>query len=142
LICWENYMPLARNAMYAGGAQILAAPTWDKSDNWLLSVRHIAREGGLYVISCCMAIRTDDIPDSYEFKQLYPEGREWINTGNSCIVNPNGQVIAGPVEAKEELIVAEVDLNMVTAAKRMFDAAGHYARPDVFTFEVNRNTGR
>jgi nitrilase len=68
--------------------------------------------------------------------------RAWINTGNSCIVDPNGQVIAGPVEAKEELIVAEVDLHAVTAAKRMFDAAGHYARPDVFTFEVNRKENK
>ena len=140
LICWENYMPLVRNAMYAGGAQILAAPTWDKSDNWLLSMQHIAREGGMYVISCCMAIRTEDIPDSYDFKKAYPEGREWITAGNSCIVDPNGQVIAGPVEQKEEIIVAEVDLNLVTTAKRMFDVAGHYARPDVFRFEVNRNT--
>lgn len=131
-------MPLARNAMYAGGVQILAAPTWDKSDNWLLSMRHIAREGGMYVISCCMAIRKSDIPDTYEFKQLYPADREWISAGNSCIVDPNGVVIAGPVEAREELVVAEVDLRVVSKAKRMFDAAGHYARPDVFRFEVNR----
>lgn len=138
LICWENYMPLARNAMYAGGTQILAAPTWDKSENWLLSLRHIAREGGMFVVSCCMAIRMNDIPDRYEFKKAYPEGREWINSGNSCIVNPNGEVIAGPLEMKEEIIYAEIDLNLVTAAKRMFDAAGHYARPDVFKFKVNR----
>jgi nitrilase len=138
LICWENYMPLARNAMYVGGAQILAAPTWDKSENWLLSLRHIAREGGMFVVSCCMALRMQDIPDSYEFKKAYPEGREWINSGNSCIVNPNGQVIAGPVEMSEEIVYAEVDLNLVTTSKRMFDVAGHYARPDVFKFEVNR----
>jgi nitrilase len=138
LICWENYMPLARNAMYAGGTQILVAPTWDKSENWLLSIRHIAREGGVFVVSCCTALRMKDIPDRYEFKKAYPEGREWINSGNSCIVNPNGEVIAGPVEMKEEIIYAEIDLNLITAAKRMFDAAGHYARPDVFKFEVNR----
>ncbi len=138
LICWENYMPLARYAMYAEGTQILAAPTWDKSENWLLSLRHIAREGGIFVVSCCMAIRMKDIPDRYEFKKAYPEGREWINSGNSCIVNPKGQVIAGPVEMKEEIIYADIDLDLVTASKRMFDAAGHYARPDVFKFKVNR----
>jgi nitrilase len=138
LICWENYMPLARNAMYTGGTQILAAPTWDKSDNWLLSMRHIAREGGMYVVSCCMSVRLDDIPDTYDFKNAYPEGREWINTGNSCIINPNGEIIAGPIEAKEEIIYADVDLNLVTAAKRMFDVAGHYARPDVFEFKIKR----
>lgn len=138
LICWENYMPLARNAMYTGGVQILAAPTWDKSDDWLLSLRHIAREGGMYVISCCMALRMSDIPDRLEFKKLYPEDREWINAGKSCIVDPKGKVIAGPVDMKEELIFAEIDLDVVAEAKRMFDAAGHYARPDVFHFEVNR----
>jgi len=139
LICWENYMPLARNAMYGWGTQILAAPTWDKSENWLSSLRHIAREGGMFVVGCCMAVRMDDIPGKYEFKKLYPEGREWINTGNSCIVNPKGDFIAGPVEMKEEIIYADIDLQIISASKRMFDAAGHYARPDVFKFQVNRN---
>lgn len=142
LICWENYMPLARNTMYVGGTQILAAPTWDKSENWLLSMRHIAREGGMFVISCCMALRMQDVPDSYEFKQYYPEGREWINSGNSCIVNPNGEIIAGPVEKKEEILYAEVNLNLIFTAKRMFDVAGHYARNDVFGFAVNRDPGK
>jgi len=140
LICWENYMPLARNAMYAGGTQILAAPTWDKSENWQHSIKHIAREGGMYIVSCCMAIRMTDIPDRYEFKNSYPEGRDWINSGNSFIVNPKGEIIAGPLESKEEIIYAEVDLNLITEAKRMFDVVGHYARPDVFKFEVNRKS--
>lgn len=138
LICWENYMPLARQAMYASGTQILVVPTWDKSENWLSSLRYIAREGGLFVISCCTAIRMADIPDRYDFKNLYPEGRDWINTGNSCIINPRGEYIAGPVEKKEEIVYATIDLNEITSSKRMFDAAGHYARPDVFKFAVNR----
>lgn len=139
LICWENYMPLARNAMYTAGTQILAAPTWDKSENWLLSMKHIAREGGMFVINCCMAIGMKDIPDEYDFKKEYPEGREWINSGNSCIINPKGEVIAGPLEQKEDILYAEVDLSLITAAKRMLDVAGHYARPDVFKFEVNHD---
>ncbi len=141
LICWENYMPLARQAMYDRGAQILCAPTWDQSDNWLLSMRHIAREGGMFVVSCCMALRTEDIPDRYEFKKRYPDGREWVNTGRSCIIDPRGEVIAGPVEGREEIIYAEIDLGHIAAAKRMFDVAGHYARPDVFSFQVNRGNG-
>jgi len=140
LICWENLMPLARQAMYYGGAQILVSPTWDKSEKWLTSLKHIAREGGVFVVSSCMAIRMKDIPDRYEFKKLYPEGREWINTGNSCIVNPNGDTIAGPVEKKEEILYAEINLNDIIKAKRMFDAAGHYSRPDVFSFKVNKNS--
>ena len=132
LICWENFMPLARNAIYESGAQILATPTWDKSPNWLQSMQHIAREGGLFVISACMAIKIDDIPDEYEFKKLYPEGREWINVGNSAIIAPNGQILAGPLEAEEGILYAEIDLDQIIKAKRMFDAVGHYSRPDVF----------
>lgn len=136
LICWENFMPLVRNAIYESGAQILAAPTWDKSPNWQQSVQHIAREGGLFVISTCMVLKMKDIPDEYEFKKLYPKGREWITTGNSCIVAPNGKVIAGPLEAEEGILYADIDLNQVIAAKRMFDAVGNYSRPDVFKFAI------
>ena len=138
LICWENYMLLARNAIYENGTQILAAPTWDKSPNWLISMQHIAREGGLFVISTCMAIKVEDIPDEYEFKKLYPEGREWINTGNSCIINPHGKILAGPLESAEKILYADIDLQDIVAAKRMFDVVGHYSRPDVFNFSVNK----
>ena len=138
LICWENYMPLARNAVYETGAQILAAPTWDKSPNWHQSMQHIAREGGVFVVSVCMALNINDIPDEYDFKNGYPEGRKWINPGNSCIISPKGQVLAGPLEAEEGILYADIDLNTIIEAKRMFDAVGHYARPDVFNFSVNQ----
>ena len=138
LICWENFMPLVRNAMYENGTQILAAPTWDKSPNWQLSMQHIAREGGIFIVSSCMALKTHDIPDKYDFKKLYPEGREWINTGNSCIIGPNGKIIAGPLEAEEGILYADIDLNEIITAKRMFDVVGHYSRPDVFNFSVNK----
>ena len=138
LLCWENYMPLARQSMYQMGVQIHVAPTWDSSEPWLLAMRHIAREGGMYVVSCCQAIRVDEIPDRFEFKRNYPEEREWVNQGNSCIVDPTGKVVAGPAKATGEILYAEVDLGLIPSAKRMFDAAGHYSRPDVFRFEVNR----
>jgi nitrilase len=138
LICWENYMPLARNAIYALGTQILATPTWDKSANWISSLQHIAKEGGIFVINCCMALKIKDIPDKYDFKKLYPQDREWINIGNSCIINPKGEIIAGPIEAKEDILYADIDLTQITASKRIFDVAGHYARPDVFKFTVNK----
>ena len=138
LICWENYMPLARNAVYETGAQILAAPTWDKSPGWLQSMQHIAREGGLFVVSTCMAIRLDDIPDRYDFRKLYPEGREWINTGNSCIIDPKGQIMAGPLAAEEGILYADINLDTITEAKRMFDVVGHYSRPDVFNFSLKK----
>ena len=136
LICWENLMPLARNALYEKGIQIYAAPTWDKSPGWLISMQHIAREGGVFIISACMAIRKDDIPDEYSFKQLYPPDREWINSGNSCIVGPNGKLLAGPLEAEEGILYADINLDDIISAKRMFDVTGHYSRPDVFNFNV------
>ena len=139
LICWENLMPLAKNAMYESGVQVLAVPTWDKSPSWINSMQHNAREGGMFIISCCMVLKMEDIPDSYEFKNLYPEGKEWITTGNSCIVAPNGKVIAGPLEAEEGILYAELNLDDIIASKRMFDVVGNYARPDVFDFKVKKS---
>jgi nitrilase len=85
-----------------------------------------------------MPLHIKDIPDRFEFKRLYPEGTQWINSGESCIVAPNGKIIAGPVKEKEEILYAEVDLKQILASKRMLDVAGHYARPDVFDFKVNQ----
>jgi nitrilase len=138
LICWENYMPLARYSMYAWGTQIYVAATWDRGQPWLSTLRHIAKEGRVYVIGCCIAMRKDDIPDRYTMKQkFYAEADEWINIGDSAIVNPEGQFIAGPVRKQEEILYAEVDPRMVQGPKWMLDVAGHYARPDVFQLTVH-----
>lgn len=136
LICWENFMPLARTVMYEAGVQIYLAPTWDSSETWQVAMRHIAREGGCYVISCAPAMKMSDIPDRYEFKKFYPDGREWIKHGNSCIVDPSGKIIAGPLKSQQEILYAEIDLTQIPAQKFFFDVAGHYARPDVFNFSV------
>ena len=135
LICWENFMPLARNAIYEAGAQILASPTWDKGPNWMGSMQHIAREGGLFVVSACMTLHIDDLPE--ELKAIYAKDKEWISVGKSCITHPNGEIIAGPLDAKEGIIYADIDLQDIIACKRRFDVVGHYARPDVFNFSVN-----
>ena len=136
LLCWENFMLLARNAMYTSGVQIYVAPTWDSSDSWLIAMRHIAREGGMFVMNCAPCVKMSDIPDHYEFKKLYPDGREWINKGNSCVVDPTGKIIAGPLEAEQSILYADIDLNIIPDQKWLFDVAGHYARPDVFEFSV------
>ena len=138
LICWENYMPLARYAMYAWGTQIYVAATWDCGQPWLSTLRHIAKEGRVYVIGCCIAMRKDDIPDRYSMKQkYYAEMDEWINIGDSAIVNPEGHFIAGPVRKQEEILYAEIDPRMMQGPKWMLDVAGHYARPDVFQLTVH-----
>jgi nitrilase len=136
LICWENFMPLPRIALYEAGLQILCAPTWDKSSDWLETMRHIAREGGIFVISNCMTLQKDDLPE--DLQKIYPEEKKWISTGQSCIINPNGELISGPLDSKEGILYADIDLQEIIAAKRKFDVVGHYSRPDVFNFSVNK----
>jgi nitrilase len=136
LICWENFMPLARIALYEAGIQILCSPTWDKSSDWIETMRHIAREGGVFVISNSMTLQKDDLPD--DLKKIYPEEKKWISKGMSCIINPNGKLISGPMDSKEGILYADIDLQEIIAAKRTFDVVGHYARPDVFNFSVNK----
>ena len=136
LICWENYMPLARYAMYAWGTQIYVAATWDHGEPWLSTLRHIAKEGGVFVIGCCTALRKDDIPDRLAFKELYDPTKVWINPGDSAIVDPSGCVIAGPAHETETILYAEIDPRLMGGSKWVLDVAGHYARPDVFDLSV------
>src|SRR5512132_2101221 len=103
LVCWENYMPLARYALYAAGVQIYVAPTWDHGDGWLSTLKHIAREGRTFVVGCSMAIRRRDMGEGAE---LY-DAREWVNPGGSAIIDPKGNVIAGPVNEREEIVYAD-----------------------------------
>jgi nitrilase len=143
LICWENYMPLARYSLYARGVQIYAAPTWDRGPAWLATLQHIAREGRVYVIGCGMALRKDDIPDRYTFKhRFYQDVGEWINTGDSAIVDPEGNLIAGPLQKAQEILVAEVDLGLQRGSRWMLDVAGHYSRPDIFELRLRQEPRR
>jgi nitrilase len=139
LICWENYMPLARFSLYAWGTQIYAAPTWDSSARWNETMDHIAFEGGCFVLGCCQVVHANDIPDRYAFKRALIERRgEWINPGNSVIASPQG-VLAGPASCKEETLYADLDFSQLALTKATLDIAGHYARPDVFQLSVSRS---
>jgi nitrilase len=139
LICWENYMPLARYALAAWGAQIHVAPTWDRGEPWLSTMRHVAKEGRVVVIGCCQAVRKDDIPDDLSFKAKYLSGLEgWVNPGGSVIVDPDGKLIAGPATELETILYADVRQEQLVGPRWQLDIAGHYARPDVFELIVHR----
>ena len=140
LICWENYMPLARFALYASGVQIYLAPTWDMGDRWLGSMRHIAFEGGCWVLGCGSVMRATDIPADLPMRaELYPDPEEWINNGSSAIVAPSGEIVAGPLRDAEGILYADCDPEVAARGRRLLDVAGHYGRPDVFHMTVDRS---
>ncbi len=141
LVCWENYMPLARQALYQDGTQIHVAATWDRGEPWTSTLRHVAKEGRVVVIGCCQAVHRDDIPDRYAFKQRYPADRAWINPGDSAIVDPDGKFLAGPLHEQEGILYAEIDPARLTGPRWTLDVSGHYARPDVVELVVHRGAG-
>ena len=139
LICWENYMPLARYALYAQNIDIYVAPTWDSGETWLATMQHIAREGGCWVIGCATSLEASDIPVGTPYREeLFPDKDEWINAGDAVVYKPFGGVAAGPMHKEKGLLIAELNVAAVQASRRKFDASGHYARPDVFSLSVNR----
>jgi len=136
VICWENYMPLLRMAMYAKGVQLWCAPTADGRETWLPTMRHIALEGRCFVLSCNQFTRRRDFPADLP-NDLADGPDDVVSTGGSCIVGPLGQVLAGPAWDGEEILYADVDLDDITRAKFDFDVTGHYARPDIFRLIVD-----
>ena len=140
LTCWENYMPLARYTLYSQGINLYAAPTYDESTTWQATLRHIGREGRTYVIGCCMAYTKASVLDALpELAPYYESVGEWVNSGNSTIVDPDGTVLAGPLHQAEGILYAEVDPKKLQGTKWNLDVAGHYARPDVFSLSVQKS---
>jgi nitrilase len=136
VICWENYMPLLRMAMYAKGIQLYCAPTADGRDSWIATMQHVALEGRCFVLSCNQFTRRSDYPADYTTP--FGDNPETVlSRGGSCIVNPLGQLLAGPNFAEECILTAELDLADIARGKYDFDVVGHYARPDVFRLSVN-----
>jgi nitrilase len=140
LICWENYMPLARYSMYAKGVDVYVAPTWDNSDMWVATLRHIAKEGRLYVIGVAPLLRGSDVPDDVPGKaELWGGDDDWMSRGFSTIVAPGGEVLAGPLTEEEDILYAEIDPAKARASRHQFDPVGHYSRPDVFRLVVDES---
>jgi nitrilase len=136
VICWENYMPLLRTAMYAQGVQLYCAPTVDDRETWLSTMRHIALEGRCFVLSACQFARRADYPDAYDAIQGDDPATVLIR-GGSCIVSPLGEVLAGPCFGDAAILAADLDLGTIARGKYDLDVVGHYARPDIFQLTVN-----
>ena len=141
VICWENYLPLMRAAMYAKGIEIYCAPTADARDSWAASMRHIAIEGRCFVLSCNQFNRRRDFPDDYD--AVYGHDPEAVVTrGGSCIVDPFGNFLAGPNLEGEAILFAEIDRGQIIRGKFDLDVVDHYARPDIFQLHVDEQPKR
>ena len=136
LVCWENYMPLARYSLYRSGERIHLAPTADASDGWQASMRHIALEGRLFVIAVNQYVTRAMYPADFELADALLAAPEVLSRGGSAIVAPDGRYLAGPLFGEEGMLIAELDMAEVTRARQLLDVAGHYDRPDVFKLEV------
>ncbi len=135
-ICWEHYMPMYRQFLYAGGVQIWCASTVDEREMWRISMRHIAYEGRCFVISACQFFTRADCPPDFEPARTNSDDSILIH-GGSMIVAPSGAVVAGPLQGREGLVCAEIKLDEIARGKFDLDVAGHYARPDVFRLHVD-----
>ena len=135
-ICWENYMPNLRQAMYARGVNVWCAPTVDDRETWQSTMRHIACEGRTFVLSACQYLTRADAPEHYECIQGQDPDTVLIR-GGSVIVSPLGEVLAGPLYGSEGILTADIDLDDAVRGKFDLDVCGHYARPDIFNLSVN-----
>ena len=134
LICWENFMPLARFSLYESGVEIYLAPTAEDSEQWHDSMKHIARESRAFVLSCCVFQRASSYPEDVKLA----EGDELLGRGGSAILAPDGTYLAGPLWDEEGILYAELDPQRLYEERQRFDPAGHYHRPDVFRLKVRR----
>jgi nitrilase len=140
LICWENMMPLARFTLYAQGVEIYLAPTADDAAGWLDTIRHIAREGGCFVLSACPVIRLADVPSDHPIRPMWEQSRvDFLERGGSAIIAPawDPVFLAGPVYEREETLLAEIDLGRLRRWRLLMDPAGHYNRTDVFELVIH-----
>jgi len=137
LICWENYMPLARTAIYSKGTDIYVAPTADARDQWQATIQHIALEGRCFVLSCNQFVTKDMYPKDLACYNELKSSAEVLSRGGSAIIDPNGDYLAGPLFDKTGILYAELDLSLIPKTRFDFDVVGHYSRPDVFQLIID-----
>ena len=136
VICWENYMPLMRTAMYGKGITLYCAPTADDRDSWAATMRHIALEGRCFVLSACQYLTRKDFPENMG-NRITDDPEVVLMRGGAIIVDPLGRVLAGPDYSGETILTADLDTDDIVRAQFDFDVIGHYARPDVFRLMVD-----
>lgn len=136
VICWENYMPMLRMAMYSKGIAIYCAPTADDRDSWVSTMQHVALEGRCFVLSACQYLTRAQFPADMH-NRLSDDADHVLMRGGSMIVDALGRIVAGPDYSGETILTAELDTDDIPRGKFDFDAVGHYARPDIFTLMVN-----
>ena len=139
LICWENYMPLARMVMYNKGVDLYLAPTADTRDTWQATLRHIACEGRCFVLGCNQFVTKDMYPSNLEGLNELEDQPDVMCRGGSVIISPLGEILSGPLYGQEGMLLADLDLKEIARSKFDFDVIGHYARPDIFRLVVNEN---
>ncbi|HEY3652832.1 MAG TPA: carbon-nitrogen hydrolase family protein [Streptosporangiaceae bacterium] len=143
LICWENYMPLARFHLYAQGVDVWLAPTLAQGDGWIATMCHLARENRMFVVGVNPVLHADQVPAGFPARDrlLAPgyleQNGPWLEGGNTVLVAPDGSVLAGPVREREETLIADLDLRTVATARRHMNPVGHYHRPDIFRLCVD-----
>jgi len=140
LICWENYMPLARMAMYGKGVEIYLAPTADARERWQATLQHISLEGRCFVLGCNQYVHRDMYPEDLEMREELESWPEVLSRGGSAIYGPLGELLAGPLWEQEGTLIADLDMSAIARSKFDFDVTGHYARPDVFKLEVDESS--
>jgi nitrilase len=140
LICWENYMPLARFSLYESGVEIYLAPTADDGDAWQATLVHIARESRAFVVSPAHFQRGASYPSDFALREEIAE-LDMIGRGGSAILAPDGSYLAGPLYSEEGILYADLDPELLYEERQRFDAAGHYNRPDVLRLQVTPQGG-
>ena len=135
LICWENYMPLARFSLYESGVEIYIASTADDGDAWQATLVHIARESRAFVVAPSHFQRAASYPDDFPLRDLL-DGDDLLGRGGSAILGPDGGYLAGPLYGEEGILYADLEADRLYEERQRFDPAGHYNRPELLHFEL------